>query len=96
MSSKASYLEISAKLKGLVDLLKMCNIIEEENEEKKKSEEHGDLLTAIDEEEIDEKVEAGGHRALIFCQMTSYLEQVVDHVLKPFGVKFVRLVSSLS
>jgi SNF2 family DNA or RNA helicase len=82
----------------LIELLKICNIIENDDEEKKKSEEAGggDLLAAIDEEVVDERIEAGGHRALIFCQMTSYLDQVVDYVLKQFNIKYVRLVSSLS
>lgn len=46
---------------------------------------------AVDEEELAADVEDAkkdldqglleGHRALIFCQMTSYLDMVVEHVL---------------
>lgn len=60
------------------------------------------MLTAFDDdemanfEEAKDTLEAGvaeGHRALIFCQMTSYLNMVVEHVLKPFGVKHTQLLS---
>jgi hypothetical protein len=33
------------------------------------------------------------HRALIFCQMKSYLQLIIDSVLIPSGVKFAQLLS---
>ena len=31
------------------------------------------------------------HRALLFCQMRSYLDMVVEQVLVPYGIKFTTL-----
>lgn len=43
-----------------------------------------------------EQVVDSQHRALIFCQMHSYLQLVIDEVLVPNGIKFTQLHSSLS
>lgn len=42
------------------------------------------------------EADAGGHRALIFCQMKSYLNMIVEHILVPYGIKYTELHSALT
>jgi len=55
----------------------------------------------IDEDGLEAKkylqdTSEGSHRALIFCQMKSYLEMIIEHILIPNGIKFTQLLSSHS
>lgn len=39
---------------------------------------------------------SGPHRALIFCQMKSYMEEIIETILKPYQIKYTELLSSYS
>jgi SNF2 family DNA or RNA helicase len=51
------------------------------------------LLSLAAEEDEAVMQESNGHRALIFCQMKSYLEMIIQHVLIPYGIKYTELLS---
>lgn len=94
LSPRQGHIELSAKLKGLVDLLRICGIIQSDEEEAKNAKKEAEVLQAIDE--VGAAQEEEGHRVLLFCQMLSYLDIIVDQVLRPRGIKYVQLMSKHS
>ena len=73
----------SAKLLGLLDILSEMEIIQTNSGEEQAA---GTLLAEAKQP----------HRALIFCQMGSFMSLVEEQVLRHFGVKYLTLVSSMS
>ncbi|TNV71420.1 hypothetical protein FGO68_gene7089 [Halteria grandinella] len=79
--------EQSGKLLGLIDKLTECEIIKEESSE---GVDNGLSMMVAGDGAVQ------GHRALIFCQMKSFLQMIIDQVLIPFKVPYMELDSSLS
>ncbi len=52
-----------------------------------------DLLQTFEDDQVET---AEPHRALIFCQMKSYLEMVRNYILEPYGVKYSQILSNMS
>ena len=105
---KHDFVGQSGKMLGLIDLLRECEIIQSDNgdphgedQPKQKGKKQQDqafeglLSLAADDEPLSKlpQESSGGHRALIFCQMKSYLEMIIQHILIPFGIKFTQLLS---
>ena len=82
---------------GLVDKLVECEIIEKQGEEAKSvgTHETNDGLMLVDMA-TNSMMDNRKHRALIFCQMGTFLGMVVDQVLVKFNIPFIELLSSHS
>ena len=87
--------EQSGKLMGLVDKLMECEIIDRKETEETKSiattQESNEGLMFVDL--ATNTAPSRKHRALIFCQMSSFLRMIVDQVLKKFKVPYLELLS---
>jgi len=80
---------------GLVEKLVECEIIEKQAEDGKTSSEmasDGLMLVDMATSNTDNR----NHRALLFCQMGTFLRIIIDQVLKKFKVPYLELFSSHS
>jgi TATA-binding protein-associated factor len=83
---------------GLVDKLVECEIIEKQGEETKHlaTSDSSDGLMLVDMATNSMAVDNRKHRALLFCQMGTFLRMIVDQVLKKFKIPYLELLSSHS
>ena len=80
---------------GLVDKLVECEIIEKQAEDGKTSSEmasDGLMLVDMATSNTDNR----NHRALLFCQMGTFLRMIIDQVLKRFKMPYLELLLSHS
>jgi len=84
---------------GLVDLLSQCEIIQSDQTtatQKTAIESVGAANLGDFESLTTAKEAAAPHRALIFCQMSSFVELVVTQVLERLNIKHIYLKSAHS